>query len=46
MRIRWTKAAATDLQSISDYLKENHPQYRFATIPKLYDTIRTLKDSP
>ena len=27
MRIRWTPAAAADLQSISDYLKEHHPRY-------------------
>ncbi len=46
MRIRWTPAAAADLQRISDYLKERHPQYRQATISKLYDTIRTLKAWP
>jgi plasmid stabilization system protein ParE len=28
MRIRWTPAAAADLQNISDYLKEHHPRYR------------------
>jgi hypothetical protein len=28
MRIRWTPAAAADLERISDYLKENHPSYR------------------
>jgi plasmid stabilization system protein ParE len=32
MRIRWTPAAADDLQQISDYLKLNHPQYRDDTI--------------
>ena len=40
MRIRWTPAAAADLQRISDYLKEHYPHYRQPTMRKLYDTIR------
>jgi plasmid stabilization system protein ParE len=43
MRIRWTPAAAADLQRISDYLKEHYPQYRDPTMRKLYGTIRSLK---
>ena len=46
MRIRWTAAAAADLQGISDYLKEHHPHYRQPTIRKLYETIRLLKQAP
>lgn len=46
MRIRWTPSAAADLQAISDYLKDHHPRYRDATIRKLYDTIRALKQWP
>jgi addiction module RelE/StbE family toxin len=46
MRIRWTPPAAADLQSISDYLKERQPEYRQPTIRKLYEKIRTLKDTP
>lgn len=46
MRIRWTPAAAADLQHISDYLKEHYPHYRQATMRKLYETIRGLKDAP
>ena len=46
MRIRWTPAAAADLQRISDYLKERHPQYRQRTLRKLYDTIRGLRNWP
>ena len=46
MRIRWTPAAAADLQHISDYLKEHHPQYREPTLRKLYDTVLALKDAP
>jgi plasmid stabilization system protein ParE len=46
MRIRWTPAATTDLQHISDYLKDHHPHYRQASLRKLYDTIRALKQLP
>jgi toxin ParE1/3/4 len=46
MRIRWTPAAAADLQNISDYLKEHHPHYRQATMRKLYETVRSLKQLP
>ena len=46
MRIRWTPPAAADLQSISDYLKQHHPQYRQPTMRKLYERIRALKDAP
>lgn len=28
MRIRWTPAGLSDMKSISDYLKEHHPNYR------------------
>jgi len=46
MRIRWTPAAAADLQNISDYLKEHHPQYRQPTMRKLYERMRALKNAP
>ena len=46
MRIRWTPLAAADLQSISDYLKEHHPQYRQPTMRKLYERINALKTAP
>jgi plasmid stabilization system protein ParE len=46
MHIRWTNAAAADMQSISDYLKDNHPHYRQPTMRKLYQRIRALKDGP
>jgi addiction module RelE/StbE family toxin len=46
MRVRWTPAAAADLQQISDYLRERHPRYRQATLRKLYETIRRLGDVP
>lgn len=46
MRVRWTPAAAADLQQISDYLREHHPHYRQATLRKIYETVRSLKASP
>lgn len=46
MRILWTAAAAADLQNISDYLKEHHRHYRQATLRKLYETVRSLKQLP
>jgi addiction module RelE/StbE family toxin len=46
MRIRWTPAAAADLEQINEYLKKHYPQYRQPTMRKLYDTIRALKQWP
>jgi len=46
MQIRWTPAAAADLQNISDFLKERHPGYRDRTMRNLYATIRGLKQWP
>lgn len=46
MRIRWTPPAVADMQSISDYLKEHHPQYRQPAMRRLYDSIQALKDTP
>ena len=46
MHIRWTPAAAADLQHISDYLKDHHPHYRQPTMRKLYEAIRSLKTLP
>jgi len=46
MYIRWTPAAAADLQHINNYLKDHHPHYRQPTIRRLYETIRSLKESP
>ncbi len=46
MRICWTPSAAADLEHISDYLRDRHPHYRQPTMRKLYETIRSLKESP
>jgi len=34
------------MERISNYLKEHHPHYQHATIRKLYDAIRSLKQWP
>ena len=41
-----TPAAADDLQTISDYLKEHHPRYRDPTMRRLHGDIRALKQWP
>jgi toxin ParE1/3/4 len=46
MRIRWTPAAAADLQQISNYLKDHHPHYRQPTMRKVYAAIQSLKEWP
>ena len=45
-QIRWTHAAAEDLEHIKDYLTEHSPQLAQSTILELYETIRSLKTSP
>jgi toxin ParE1/3/4 len=46
MRIRWTPAAAADLQHISDYLKINHPQYHQPTVRRIYKAVGSLNNFP
>ena len=45
-KMKWTPAAAADLEHVSSYLKERHPHYRQPTLRKLYATIRSLIESP
>ena len=46
MRIRWTPAAAADLQQINNYLNEHHPNYRHRTMRKIHDVLRSVKQFP
>ena len=46
MQIRWTLAAAADLEHISEYLVEHYPRYRSPTLRKLFESIRSLKQWP
>lgn len=34
------------MQGISDYLKEHQPHYRQPTMRRLYEKIRSLKETP
>jgi len=46
MRLRWTLAAANDLEIISDYLHHQHPQFAQSTVRRLYAEIRELRHFP
>lgn len=46
MHILWTPAAASDLQNLSDYLKDHHPHYRQPSLRKIYAAIHSLKEWP
>jgi toxin ParE1/3/4 len=46
MRIRWTPAAAADLEQIKDYLTEHMPEYTESTVLRLYASVRSLKAMP
>ncbi len=43
MRIRWTPAAADDLEHIGKYLQEHHPALAQPTVGKLYEAALSLK---
>jgi addiction module RelE/StbE family toxin len=46
MRVRWTHAAAEDLEHIKDYLTEHHPQFAQSALLELYEVICSLRTSP
>ena len=46
MRVRWTLAAADDLEVSSDYLERHFPSVRQTTIREIYETIATLQSMP
>jgi len=39
-------AAADDLESIANYLYLNHPSFASATLRRLYDAAKSLKNFP
>lgn len=45
MRIRWTPAAADDLQNIRDYLTGRDPRLAQPTVKKLFEIVQSLKRS-
>ena len=46
MRLRWTSAAADDLENIADYLFEKTPENAARLIRELYDAPSALKSFP
>ena len=46
MRLRWTPIAADDLEAISLYLLQRHPDWAESTVRTLYDAIRSLPVMP
>lgn len=46
MRLRWTPAAADDLESIRDYLAQHLPAFAQSTILEIYQAIGTLRAMP
>jgi addiction module RelE/StbE family toxin len=46
MRLRWTPAAADDLDAIADYLAHDFPSFAQATIREIYETTATLRSIP
>lgn len=45
-RIRWSEAAADDLDAINGYLRQHHPSYRQPTVRRLYVAARALTKYP
>ncbi len=46
MRIRWTPAAAADLQSIHDYPRQHDPQLARPTVVEIREAVHSLKKFP
>jgi len=46
MRVRWTPAAANDLEQIGNYLKERYSSLAHATALKLYSGAQSLRKFP
>jgi toxin ParE1/3/4 len=46
MRLRWTPAAAEDLESIGGYRAQHLPTFEQSTILDIYQTILTLRSTP
>ena len=46
MKIRWTPAAAADLEEISDYLELHLPNFSRSTVVSLCEAINSLLSTP
>ncbi|MGD0832096.1 MAG: type II toxin-antitoxin system RelE/ParE family toxin [Terracidiphilus sp.] len=45
-RLRWSRAAADDLEGIANFLWLHHPSFAGSTIQRLYDATKLLKTFP
>ena len=45
-KIRWSIAAANDLEEISNYLDQHHPPFAVPTIQRLYSSAQSLRAHP
>ncbi|HYM75773.1 MAG TPA: type II toxin-antitoxin system RelE/ParE family toxin [Candidatus Dormibacteraeota bacterium] len=46
MRIRWTLAAADDLQQVHDYLSEHEPHLARSTVIAIRESIHSMRKFP
>jgi plasmid stabilization system protein ParE len=44
--LRWSMAAADDLEGIANYLWLHHPSFAASTLQRLYDAAKSLKAFP
>ncbi|MGA9071686.1 MAG: type II toxin-antitoxin system RelE/ParE family toxin [Terracidiphilus sp.] len=45
-RLRWSRAAADDLEAIANYLNLYHPSFAASTLQRLYNAAKSLKAFP
>ena len=45
-RLRWSQAAANDLEEISFYLRHNHSSFALPTLQRIYAAARALRKFP
>jgi len=45
-KLRWSMAAADDLESIATYLHLHHAAFAASTVQRLYDAAKSLKAFP
>ena len=46
MLVRWTPAAADDLEQVARYLREHHPEFAQQTVTTLFKAAESLADFP
>jgi len=45
-KLRWSRAAANDLEEISIYLREHHAHLSVSTVRRIYETAKSLRKFP